>query len=189
MIAEEATTLAEALAEQYKSHGLPPDGGVSAPTFLAHIGPLKIPLPNPPARKQAVFFHDTNHVLTGYDTVFSSGEMAIAGFEIGSGCGRYWMAWLINLGMFALGLLFVPGAMFRAFVRGSRSSSIYRRPEDRTVLLNFTVSELRQLASLDRDAAPPRPVERLRFLAWSIAAIAMVFALLVLLLAAIRLAI
>jgi len=181
------TTLGEALAERYAVEGLPPDGGASRPWFRVYLGPLTLHLPNPPARKQAVLFHDATHVLTGYDTVFSRGEMEISGYEIASGCGRYWIAWLINLDMFALGLLVRPRSLFHAFVRGSRAASLYSRPETRADLSGMSVDGLRDLVTLDRDTRTPRVRERGRFGIWSVAAIAVVLLPVIAVSAAVRL--
>jgi hypothetical protein len=170
------TTLGEALAERYVAEGLPPDGGASQSWFRVYIGPLTLPLPNPPARKQAVFFHDATHVLTGYNTVFSRGEMEIAGYEIASGCGRYGFAWLINLDMFALGLAVLPRSLFAAFVRGRRASSLYRRPETRAELSGITVADLRTLVRLDQRTGNPRVSERVCFGFWSSVAVATILA-------------
>lgn len=169
-------TLGQALAERYIAEGLPPDGGASRSWFRVYIGPLTLRLPNPPARKQAVFFHDATHVLTGYNTVFSAGEMEIAGYEIASGCGRYWIAWLINLDMFALGLFVLPQRLFAAFVRGDRASGLYSRRETRAQLSAMSVPELR--AAIRLDQRPERPVirERLRFTAWSAVAVVTILA-------------
>src|SRR5206468_2426615 len=104
-----------ALTEYYREHGLPSDGGESARWFRVRLGRLTIPVPNPPARRRAVFYHDVNHLVTGYDTTFSQGEMEIAGFEVGVGCGRFWIAWFINLFMMGLGLVIAPRAVLRAF--------------------------------------------------------------------------
>jgi hypothetical protein len=52
--------------------------------------------------------------------------MVIAGYELGSGCGPFWIAWSINLVAFALGLVVTPRPMFEAFLRGRRASSLYR---------------------------------------------------------------
>ncbi|HSA56612.1 MAG TPA: hypothetical protein VLE53_12965 [Gemmatimonadaceae bacterium] len=164
-------TVGDALTRHYAAHGLPADGGESAPWFRVRIGPVGVRLPNPPARQRAVFFHDVNHVLTGYDTTFSRGEMVIAGFEVGNGCGAYWIAWYINLGMFALGLIVCPREMFRAFVRGRRAASIYRRREDRTALAAMPVDRLREALGLDAEPGAPTPGDRARFLAWSVAAV------------------
>src|SRR4051812_11273654 len=122
MVSDRAT-LAEALVANNTANGLPPDRGETDAWFRVCMGPLSFRLPNPPARQRALFFHDTNHVLTGYDTVFTKGEMQIAGFEVGAGCGTYWIAWYINLHLVAPGLFVRPREIFRAFVRGRRSSS------------------------------------------------------------------
>ena len=81
--------LRDALAQHYVNHGLPADGGAHEPYWRLRAGPLAIPIPNPPARQRVLFYHDANHVLTGYNTVFTEGEMTIAAFELGNGCGPY----------------------------------------------------------------------------------------------------
>jgi hypothetical protein len=142
-MASESKLIGEALKEYYTSHGLPPDGGASASFFHVKLGPITIPVPNPPARRRAVFFHDVNHLLTGYNTVFSEGEVEIAGFEIGAGCGPYWIAWAINAPMFVIGLAINPGPTWCAFQRGRRSGSIYETADSRETLSALTVGELR----------------------------------------------
>lgn len=142
--------LGEALTSYYAAHGLPADGGASASWFRVRLGRFTIPLPNPPARRRAVFFHDTNHVLAGYDTTFSRGEIEIAAFEIGAGCGRYAIAWGINLPMMLIGGVLRPAAVFRAFVRGRHAGSVYRCREARTTLERMRVDDLRTQFLLDR---------------------------------------
>ncbi|MGQ0642963.1 MAG: hypothetical protein ACT4P6_19635 [Gemmatimonadaceae bacterium] len=170
---DDSRSLSDALAQHYVNHGLPLDGGEQDRTFRVRLGRLTVRLPNPPARRRAVFFHDTNHILTGYNTTFSDGEMVIAGFEVGSGCGRYWMAWFINLAMFAFGLVACPRTMFRAFVRGRRASSIYRRTEDRARLGSMSVAALKSMIQLDQQAPVPALRDRLIFAAWAAVTILM----------------
>jgi hypothetical protein len=76
----DATLIRDALTDHYVRHGLPPDGGASSSWFNVHIGSFVLRLPNPPARRRAVVMHDINHIVTGYNTTFSEGEMAIAAF-------------------------------------------------------------------------------------------------------------
>ena len=152
-----SATLDEALHRLYKAHDLPDDGGESARWFHVRIGPVSIPLPNPPARQRAVFIHDVNHVLTGYNAVFSDGEMSIAAFEVGAGCGRVWVAWTLNLSLMALGAIVRPGLVLRAFVRGRRSESLYTRDDSRTALRRMRVAELRRQIRLDAVPMSPRP--------------------------------
>ena len=165
----DSTTVAEALARHYAEHGLPSDGGESERWFHMRIGPLVLPLPNPPARRRVVLYHDVNHILTGYNTVFSEGEMAIAGYELGSGCGPFWIAWLINLGAFALGLVVCPQPMFKAFLRGRRAASVYRC-EDTTLLREMAVTDLSTILGIVHDTPEARISDRLTFLMWSLVA-------------------
>ena len=167
----ESSIVSDALAQHYVAHGLPADGGANDPWFRVRIGPATLRLPNPPARRRAVFFHDVNHVATGYNTTFSDGEMVIAGFEVGAGCGTLWIVWFINLSMLALGLLACPRKVFDAFVRGRRSASIYTCREDPASLGAMSVAEVRALLRLDAETPIPRPADRLAFTGWAILAI------------------
>jgi hypothetical protein len=169
-VREDSLTVGDALARHYAAHGLPADGGESNPWFRVRIGPLSVRLPNPPARQRAVFFHDVNHILTGYNTVFSDGEMVIAGFEVGTGCGRFGIAWFINLTMMAFGLVLRPRAIFHAFVRGRGCSSIYHRREDRVELRMKLVGEMKKLLALDQAVVGADLNDRIWFLAWSVVA-------------------
>ena len=142
------TRLGDALERYYADHGLAPDGGAHDAWFHVRLGPLTIPLPNPPSRRRAVFLHDVNHVLTVYDTVVSRGEFQIAAFEVAAGCGRVWIAWFINLFMFGLGLVFRPRMTWRAFRHGRRSGSIYRLAADRSVLRDMAIDDVRRLVNV-----------------------------------------
>ena len=161
-------TVGEALERHYSRHGLPADGGEHATWFRVRLGPVSIPFPNPPARRRAVFLHDVNHVLTGYDTVFSDGEMSIAAFEVGTGCGRVWVAWFINLFLMAIGTVLRPRAVVRAFVRGRRTDSIYRRPDARQCLRQMAVDDMRAELRVDHDGSRPTAREYVAFVLWSV---------------------
>jgi ubiquinone biosynthesis protein Coq4 len=107
------------------------------------VGPLPFAFPNTPARQAAVKLHDLHHVATGYDTTFT-GEAEIAAWELAAGCGRYYAAWILNLGAMATGMLIAPRRTARAFRRGRRSKSLYDRRFGND-LLAMTVGELRAL--------------------------------------------
>jgi hypothetical protein len=125
--ADDTLTVGDALNHLYVKHQLPEDGGEREAWFHVKMGPVSIPLPNPPARQRAVFIHDVNHVLTGYNARLTDGEMSIAAFEVGAGCGRVWIAWFLNLTLMALGAIMRPRLVFRAFVRaGKREASMSR---------------------------------------------------------------
>jgi len=141
----------DALSRHYERHGLPADGGESSAWFRVKLGGVSIPVPNPPARRRAVIYHDINHIITGYNTRFSEGEMEVAGFEIGAGCGPYLIAWFINAYMMALGILVRPRAVLRAFSRGRASRSIYVLPRSRAELLAMSVGSLREELNIGPD--------------------------------------
>jgi hypothetical protein len=170
-IPDQSTSVGEALISYYRTHGLPPDGGATDRWFRVHIGPLAIPLPNPPARRRAVLRHDINHLATGYNTTFSEGEMSIGAFEVGAGCGRVWIAWYLNLSLFALGLFVQPIGVFAAFRRGRRSASIYHGTHDTAALSAMTVADVRTRLGLDAVGGAAQPAERLAFAAWAVVAL------------------
>jgi len=119
------------------------NGGYHLKWFKIKIGPLFIPLPNTKARVEAVKLHDLHHIATEYPATLK-GEAEIGGWEIASGCGKYYAAWILNTGSFFLGLLFFPKALFRAFMKGRNSRpNLYQNTTYDDQLLNKTVGELR----------------------------------------------
>src|SRR5690606_19170971 len=120
-------------------------------------------------------YHDLHHVVTGYRTDVV-GEAEIGPWEVGSGCGGFAAAWVLNLYAMVLGLLWgAPGAVFRAFVRGRRTRNLYGVPFD-DALLDTPLGALRARLGLDAvGVAPPaaRLGERLAFLGWIALAIAL----------------
>jgi hypothetical protein len=120
------------------------DGGYADRFFHIKVGPLMIPLPNIPARVAAVKIHDIHHVLTGYRADWK-GEVEIAGWELGGGCGRYWVAWLLNMGSFGVGLFLYPRALLRAFREGRRvPNNLYYGPGYDDALLDRSVGDVRR---------------------------------------------
>src|SRR5690348_1315643 len=75
------------------------DGGYNDKYFKIMAGPLTIPVINTRARLRAVKLHDVHHLLTGYNA-FWKGEVQIGGWELGSGCGKFLPAWVLNFGSF-----------------------------------------------------------------------------------------
>lgn len=149
--------------------------------FTIKVGPIPVVLPNTQARRAAVKLHDLHHVATGYDTTYR-GEAEIGAWEIGAGCGRYGAAWLLNLSAFGIGMWLAPRRVFRAFVRGRRSKSLYDRVfgDD---LLAMTVATLKAQLALPVEAPAATVRDAIAFAGWLAAS----FALLVLTLAPIGL--
>lgn len=135
----------EARAAYFEANSFGPNGGYDDAWVEFTLGPLTLPIPNTQARIAAVKVHDLHHLVTGYPTI-AVGEFEIAAWEIAAGCGRFVAAWVINLAGIAVGTLFWPRRLFRAFVRGRRSTSLYGR--DLEPMLDGTVGQLGDATSI-----------------------------------------
>ena len=120
-----------------------PEGGYSKKWFSIKLGPLHIPLPNIKSRVDAVKIHDIHHILTEYNADWK-GEIEIGGWEIASGCEKYTMAWLLNLGSFFIGMFLYPRSLFKAFMSGRRCETNLYFKSDYEKFSNATVGELRR---------------------------------------------
>jgi len=125
------------------------DGGYNDKYFKIKAGPFYIPFPNVKSRVAAVKLHDIHHLITEYKATMK-GEVEIGGWEIGSGCGKYYVAWFLNSGSFLYGMFVYPRSLFRAFMRGRRCfTNFYYNTDYNETLLNKTIGELRQQTGID----------------------------------------
>ncbi len=141
MVSDDRQTVLEAREQYFAMSGFNADTYTDNWVRLPILG-FQLRLPNFSARKKAVPLHDIDHILTGYKTDWK-GEGLISAYELGTGCGRYWAAWAINLQGILIGLIHSPAEALRAFARGRRSKGVYRFSsyED---LLSKQVTELRR---------------------------------------------
>ena len=155
-------TLGQALTSYRRRSGFPPDGGASERLSWVRLGPLALPLPNPPARQVALVRHDAHHVLLDQDASLR-GEAVVAAFELGSGCGGVWVAWVLQPQALVAGLL-CPRLTVEALALGRRSANFYRQL-DPSQWLDTPLVALRRRLLPD---APPEPGwgDLLRCLAW-----------------------
>jgi hypothetical protein len=146
MASSHDTTLREARAQYFQENGLEEDGGYAKNWVRIKLGPVPVSFPNTAGRQAALLPHDLHHVATGYETTLI-GEAEIGAWELASGCGDYYAAWILNLGAVAIGLFLAPRRVVRAFQRGWRCTNLYHLgvgvgwPEE-------TVSWLRQRLGL-----------------------------------------
>jgi hypothetical protein len=156
----------EALDAYFEKYGLGKDGGLDKPWGKVKVGNFYIPIPNPDSRKRALVFHDIHHLATGY-TAEWQGEAAIAGWEVGSGCNDFYAAWVLDLGLMALGIWIFPKTVFNAFVRGLRSRNLYHyllRPQEAK---QKTIAELRTFLHLTETGyETPTTKEKIEFVKW-----------------------
>jgi hypothetical protein len=162
----DALTVREARAEYFAANGFN-ESGYEARWVRLQAGPIPLFILNTNARVRAVRFHDIHHVVTGYDTTWT-GEAEIAAWEIASGCADHYAAWLLNFQAMAIGLVIKPQAVFRAFLRGRRSTNFYREVFNDS-LLSPTVGEVRHCLHLDTGPDSPTPEDRMAFAGWVLA--------------------
>jgi hypothetical protein len=150
---DEGTALRDARARYFELNGFARDGGYGDAWVNIKLGPLPVSFPNSRERVRAVRYHDLHHVITGYATD-NVGEFEISAWEIAAGCKDFWMAWFLNLGGTAAGLVRAPRRTFRAFVRGRHSRTLYGLPLEE--LLDAKLRDVRQRMGLE-DAEGQRP--------------------------------
>jgi hypothetical protein len=148
----ERSTLRAARARYFEDNEFGEDGGYEDAWVDFKLGSIPFPFPNTPGRLRAVRYHDLHHVLTGYATDFP-GELEISAWEIAAGCKGFLAAWQLNLGGMAAGMFFMPKKVFRAFVRGRRSRSLYGLELE--PLLEQSVGETR--AQMQVPSGDPKP--------------------------------
>lgn len=109
--------------------------------------PIKIQFPNISARKEAVIFHDINHIITGFKAQTFVGEVQAAYFEIFSGCGKYWFAWFINSLALPFGI-FIPHKVYRALKAAKKvnTNAYYENIEN---LWPMTINQIRKKWNMD----------------------------------------
>jgi hypothetical protein len=103
----------------------------STPTWPFRIGRIKIEVPNFSWRRAAIHRHDIHHLITGYPFTMG-GEYQVATWEFAAGRYPHPGASLLLLPLVAIGAIWSPRAIWRAFVRGRRSTSLFR-PEFRSL--------------------------------------------------------
>lgn len=129
------------------------------------LGPVPIPIPNPPARRRALLLHDLHHALTGYRTDWR-GEWQISGWEVGGGLHRDAVAWTFCLMGLTAGLVACPRLTVRAFARGRRGRTLFG--QDVAAVDRLTLAEGHVFCGTD---APPAPVtggDVVRAVAWGL---------------------
>lgn len=156
------TTLLEARTAYFEANGFGEDGGYSKPTVTVTILGIPLSFPNTEGRKKAVVFHDMHHVVTGYQTS-NLGEAEIGAWELGSGCGAYPAAWVLNTLALTMGIVQRPGRVFRAFVRGRHTHNLYGRSAE--TLLGREVGDLKTELGLKQPVPSALPGDILAFAA------------------------
>jgi hypothetical protein len=143
----DSLTLREALHRHLRESGFPPDLGNTERWVTVRFGPVPVCLPNLPIRQKAMLPHDLNHVVSGYGHDLL-GESEVGAWEIGSGCGPFFAAWVLAWSIIVPGAAIAPTRIFEAFVRGRHTGNLFANDVDR--VLDQPVAEVRARLGLDR---------------------------------------
>jgi hypothetical protein len=117
-------TTKEALIGFYKFNRLNLTEDFKAHCVRVYIGCLLTPVPNIPARKKYLMFHDLHHVLANYG-IDRVGESEISAWELGSRSCRKPIIAIMNLFALSTGFILEPRRVIAAFYRGCRSKNLY----------------------------------------------------------------
>jgi len=135
-------TVQDALRKYYLDNQIPLDGGGGEKWATYKIGPFQIvAFPNFAHRMSAIARHDVHHVVNQLETT-SLGEGLIAAWELGSGCGKYWISWCMEPQALWWGILMAPRRTFSLFLLGRRSRNFYHEKFD-SETLNLSVGQVR----------------------------------------------
>ncbi len=147
----------EILSTFYKENNLGADGGQGSSSVKIEVNKkFHFYFPNFNARRKAVLKHDIHHLLTQYKTTLAD-ESAISAWEIGSGCKKYWAAFLIDLSGVMLGVFVNFNGVLKAFARGRRTKNLYHDEFMNDQALDMNIGDLRKHLRLDihpKDAKP-----------------------------------
>ena len=73
-----------ALNDFYDRHGYGEGGGINKKWDMIKFGSISLPLPNLESRRNNIYLHDINHLVTGYDTTWK-GEGSVTSWEVATG--------------------------------------------------------------------------------------------------------
>lgn len=119
-------TVGDALAEFRKENGLDLTPAMS-PFWRCRVGPVKLVFPNFRWRREAIVLHDIHHVLTGYSCSMR-GEFQLATWEFAAGRFPHPAATLFCLPLVVAGICWSPRSIWRAYLDGRCSQSLYGVP-------------------------------------------------------------
>ncbi len=126
------------------------DGGLSSPSVRIDVSKnFHFYIPNYDARRKAVLWHDIHHLVTGYSAASFLGECEISAWEIGSGCGKYWAAFLIDTSGVVLGCLINPRLIIEAYARGRRTLNLYHDAYPKEKVMHMKIDDLCHELKLD----------------------------------------
>ena len=162
--AEEEDTVAAELGRFYSENDFGPGGGQESSSVKIQLNRwCAIYIPNFSGRKKALLKHDIHHLVTGYSSGSIIGESEISAWEIASGCKTYRGAFLLNTSGAMFGILIDGKRIFKAFVKGRRSKSLYHNFISLEQAMDMRLADLKDILEMTRDENTPTVEDWLLF--------------------------
>ena len=138
-------SVAYAVEQFYTQHDFGEDGGIHEKYAWIQFGFFSLPIPNTESRRNNVYLHDINHIVTGYDTTWQ-GESSVSAWEIAAGGWQnLYFPWLLTLWAVGMGVLFYPKSVFAAFQRGQTMRNTLVCGLTKDEIFRLSVTDLRLL--------------------------------------------
>ena len=151
------STPREILSKFYAENNLGDDGGLNSSSVKIELAKnFNFYFPNFNARRKAVLKHDIHHLITGYTTTFAD-ECEISAWEIGSGCKKYWTAFLIDTSALMIGTPFHFWGVLKAFSRGRKTKNLYHNILSNDEAMDMEISKIQKLFNLDKHPKNCKP--------------------------------
>ncbi len=169
-------TIQQQLNEFYQINNFGEEGGANATWAWFQFGAISLPLYNFKQRRELIWVHDLNHLVTGYDTTWR-GESSVSAWEAATGGWGTNPVWILILSAFGIGLVLYPTTTFRAFIRGRYTQGPVNLKIPKKQLIQLTINELRQKLNLTNE-----PIHKatsndiMSFVGWGFISLALIFA-------------
>lgn len=129
------------IQEFYQANGIPNNGGVNDKTFVFKIFGLKLIMPNPKFRRDALHVHDIQHVLNNCDTSWK-GEAFISGWEISTGMWKHFPLGLLGLWAMGYALWIRPKDVLKGYRKGLENYGVIDQDFSREEFMQMEKEEL-----------------------------------------------
>ena len=159
-------TVEQLLIEFYQQNGIPKDGGVDDTSFIFKVFGLKLRLPNPKFRREALHIHDIQHILHGCDTSWK-GEGFIAGWEISTGIWKHFRLGLMSLWAMGYSLWLYPQSVFQGYKKGLNNIGIIDLKLSKSEFLQLNYQQLTSITR-KREEVQMGAWQWFQFLFWSL---------------------
>jgi hypothetical protein len=127
---------------------------------------LKLNLPNPKFRREALHIHDIQHILNNCNTSWK-GEGFIAGWEISTGIWKHFQLGFLSLWAMGYSLWIYPKSVLNGFKKGLNEIGIIDLKISRSNFMKMEYSELIRITKKEK-TTEMNVIQWTKFLFWII---------------------